>query len=254
MAKRTLLELTQSVLSDISSDVINDIADTDEAEQVADIIRDTYWDIINEKTHKWEHLRELMPLESSGNTSKPVYLQLPNEVYNVFFLKYNKRKATDTRDKYSDVEYCTPDQFLDRTNSRNETEDNIIQVIDFSGIELNIRNDQAPSYYTTFDDKWFVFDSYDVAVETTLQASKTQCYVAKIPTWTHTNEAVPDLPPKAFSLLLSEAKSTAWNSLKQLPNAKEEQRSVRQRQELNINSHQINTGQKRRLYGRRPRK
>lgn len=254
MPKMTLLEITQDISSDTSGDYINSISDTDEAEQIAQIVKNTYWEIIESQHTKWEHLRETVTLNSSGDTAKPTHMKLNDDVYNLWFIRYNKRKSGDSRDKYSEVKYLPPEDFLDLLNNRDDSQSEYTQVTDYGGITLTIRNDRAPTYYTSFDNLYFVFDSYDSALESTLQSSKTQAYVTKIPTWTHTDEFIPDLPPQAFQLLLSEAKSVCWNALKQLPNAKEEQRAARQRRNLNLNSHQINTGERRRVYGRRSAK
>ena len=46
MAKLTLLEMTQDIMSDMDSDEINSINDSVEALQVAQIIKTTYYNII----------------------------------------------------------------------------------------------------------------------------------------------------------------------------------------------------------------
>jgi hypothetical protein len=45
--KRTLLEMVQSILSDMDSEDVNSISDTNEAEQIASVIEDTYYNIIS---------------------------------------------------------------------------------------------------------------------------------------------------------------------------------------------------------------
>lgn len=254
MPKMTLLAITQDILSDMSGDYVNSISDTDEAEQVAQIVKNVYYDLIESKHNKWEHLKATTTLDSAGDLTKPTHMKLNADVYNVDFIRYNKEKSTDTRSKYDSVMYLTPDDFLDKLNARDESQSNYTVVTDYGGIELIVRTDLPPTYYTSFDNTYFVFDSYDSGVESTLQSSKTQAYVTKIPSWTHTDAFIPDLPPQAFGLLLSEAKSVCWNALKQLPNAKEEQRAARQRRNINLNSHQISTNQKPMVYGRRTRK
>ena len=41
--KRTLLEMVQSILSDMDSEDVNAVSDTLEAQQVASVIEDTYY-------------------------------------------------------------------------------------------------------------------------------------------------------------------------------------------------------------------
>src|SRR3546814_4993160 len=74
---------------------------------------------------------------------------------------------------------------------------------------LTIRTDAAPTYFTSFDDKTLIFDSYDSAVDSTLQKSKVQVYAYTIPAWVHADDAIPDLPEMAFSVLVEEAKIRA---------------------------------------------
>lgn len=253
MPRMTLLELTQDIISDMSGDYISSISDTDESEQVAQIVKNTYWELIESKHTRWEHLRDTLTLSPSGDTTKPAVMLLNSNVYKIQELWYNKRTSTDTKDKFQKVHYLIPEDFLEKVNGRDSTESNY-ESMATNGITVVIRNDQAPMYYTSFDDETFVFDAYDSAVETTLQSSKTQVIVHKIPTWTHTDSAIPDLPPQAFSLLLAEAKSVCWNALKQLPNAKEEQRAARLRSNINNHSEQINNRERPTVYGRRRRK
>jgi hypothetical protein len=181
-------------------------------------------------------------------------MRLNTDIYMLHNLLYNKRKDGAERDDYQTVKYCPPDEFLELCNARNETLSNYTQITDFGGAAITIRNDVAPTWYTTFDDDYFVFDSYDSAVDSTLRSSKTQAIVSAVPTWTHEDSFVPDLPQQAFSMLLEESRSVVWNSLKQLPNQKAEQRSQRQRRNMNLNAHRINSGVKQTPIGRRSRK
>ena len=47
MAKMTLLEMVQDIMSDMDSDEVNSINDSQEATQVAQIIKSTYYNIID---------------------------------------------------------------------------------------------------------------------------------------------------------------------------------------------------------------
>ena len=254
MPKQSLLDLTQDILSDGSGDYVNSIDDTEESEQIARIIRTAYWDIIEENHSKFPNLKALVQLDSASSLAKPTHMQLNADVYTVHFLRYNVRKLTDTKEVYKEIEYRVPSEFLDILNSRDSAATNVQIVADDSGAELLIKNDKAPEYYTSFDDTTFVFDSWDEEVENTLQTSKTQMYVSQIPVWVHEDAHIPDLPPQAFSLLLSESKSVYWNAIKQLPNQKEEQKASRQRRTLQQHKHQIKKAVTPKRFGRRAKK
>ena len=227
MSRKALLDYVQEILSDMSSDEVNSIADTVEADQVARVVRATYDEILSSRL--WPHTLGLFQLTGLSDTSTPSHMQIEDNVIQLEWIKYNKATATDTLKKYSEVQYKAPKDFLRDVSSRNDTNDNIDTITDPSGIELFILNDIAPTFYTSFDDEFIVFDSYDGGVEATVQQSKTQAYAYIEPTWSHTDAHVPDLPAKFVPYLMSEAKSTCFNTIKEAPNAKEEQKSRRQR-------------------------
>lgn len=225
--KMTLLEMVQDIMNDMDFDYVNSIADTPDALQVATIIRTTYYDLFS--LREWPHAKELATLNSSGDSDKPNYLQLPEKLYTLHWLKYNKKENISDKDSWSDVEFIDPKSFLDKVMSRDSSSSRVTEITDFSGTKLLIVNDRAPRWATTFDDEWLVFDAWDSGIEGTLQASKCQSMVTLEPTFTLSDTFIPDMPSKAFSYLLAEAKSVCFATLKQLPNAKEEQRSRRQR-------------------------
>jgi len=253
MPKMTVLEMVQDILSDMDSDEVNSISDTVESMQVAQVIKTTFYEIID-GVDVWPHLETLVQLEGLGLTAKPTHMQLPETLSFIEWIKYNKRTATDTKDKYTTVAYKSPSDFMDYLNLRDSSASTTTVVTDFSSVSLNIRNDYAPTYWTSFDDDYIVFDSHDSAVDTTLIASKTQAHGPRDVSLTLTDGAVPDLPSNAFSYLLAEAKSTCFNTLKQSANAKEEQKSKRQRYRLSNTKHRIDRSIEFAGYGRRGRK
>lgn len=249
MPKLTLLDMVQDILSDMDSDEVNSIDDTSEATQVAQIIKTTYYEIISDGD--WPHLGQLLQLTASGDSDLPTHMTLPDDVRYMKWIKYNKRKSTDTKDKYAKVEYKKPEEFIEMLNLRDSSASNITTVTDSSGISLLILNDTAPSYYTSFDNDTIVFDSYDSAVDTTLQSSKAQSYGYREPTFSITDSFIPDLPSKAFPYLLSESKSVCFNVLKQSANPKEEQRASRQKRRLSQERRRMGGGITYPNYGRR---
>lgn len=249
MATMTLLEIVQDILDDMESDNVNSISDTVESLRVAGIVKTTFYELIARRD--WPHLNQLFAMDSVSDTAKPNYLKLPSGTQELEFLKYNCRKSTDTRDKYQKIEYMYPDNFLHRQNQLNDSLSNVSQVTDTSGVVFSIYNDRAPTYWTSFDDEYIVFDAYDSAVDTTVQGSKTQCRGIIEPSWSAVDTFVPDLPPDSFSLLLEEAKSAAFYSIKQVPNEKAEQRSKRQQRRLARKSFRAKGGIRWPDYGRK---
>lgn len=247
--KRTLLEIVQNILNDLDSDEVNSIFDTVESQQVANIVKTCYNELLSNRN--WPHLRKLVQLDSLSDITKPNYLQLPSGMKEMIFFRYDMRRADQDHSVITDVHYKQPEDFLRFTFSRNSGNLNIDEVVDFSGSKLMIVNDKAPSYWTSFDDRYIVTDSYDSATETTLQTSKTQCMAYIEPVWVHTDLAVPNLPEEAFALLEEESKSTAFVVLKQMANQKAEQKASRQNRWLSRKAWRAHGGIQYPNYGRR---
>ena len=249
MAKKTVLEIVQEILSDMSSDEVLDIDDTIEAQQVATILESTFFDILG--TRNWPHMRKLVQLEASGSTDYPNYLVLPERLKELVTIRYDKRKLGDTASRYEDLKYVYPDEFLRMTSQRKSDADNVVVVVDASGVELNIFNDKAPMYWTSFDDLNIVTDAWDVAVDTTLKKSKTQCVAYIIPEWDRANDAIPDLPLEAYVAFIEEAKSTCFYQLKQMANQKSEQKASRHNRWLSRKAWRAKGGVRYDNYGRK---
>ena len=203
MAKLTLLDMVQDIMNDMDSDEVNDITDTVESAQVAQIVKTTYFKIVTARDD-WPFLRTLTTLTGLGDTSNPTKMQIPDGMNKVYWVRYNKKP----------VSYMEPADFKDMIDGREEQED----VIDENGYGVSA----DPLYWTSYDDTYIHFDSYDVDEDTTLQTSKSAVYGILVPSWTHSNAFVPTLPEKMFPTLLASAKGTAFLVLKQQGNAKEE--------------------------------
>lgn len=248
----TLLELTQDILSDMDSDEVNSINDTVESLQVAQIIKDTFFNIVSGK--HYPHKNTLLQLEASGSTAKPTHMKLPENVTSLYSMRYNKKKLADTRDKFSTVDYKTPEEFLSIVDGYISSATETTTVVDVSGITVYVKNNVAPSFYTSFDDEWLVFDSYDITVDDTLKTSKTQCFGMVMPTFSLSDSFIPDLPIQMFSYLLNESKSTSFLTLKQMANQKAEQHSISQRRRMSQDAWRLQKGVTRPNYGRTSKK
>jgi len=249
MAKMSLLDIVQDIMSDMNSDEINSINDSVEALQVAQIVKSSYYNIVDGKDFPW--FKELFQMSSSGTLNRPTHLTLPENVIDLDWIKYNCKKQSETRNRYKTILYKTPEEFFNIVNERVSTDSNIQIVSDPTGIQLNIITNQAPSYFTSFDDDTLVFDSFDSDVENTLQSSKTQCYGKRSVVFVIEDNFVPDMPVQMFSYLLNEAKSTCFAVLKQMPNAKAEQQAMSQKRRMSQEAWRIKNGITYPNYGRK---
>ena len=252
MAKMTLLEIVQDILNDMSSDFVNSIDDTEESMQVAQIVKATYVAMMSNRN--WPHLKGTVAITSYADSDLPTHMKVVEDIKELVFINYNRALSGETRKRYEEVRWEESDAFLYRLNSENNDADEVDVITDPSGIELLIRTDRGPQYFTSFDDETLVFNSYDSEVEATLQSSKVQAQAYVMPSWTHTDAAVPDLPAEAFTALLEEAKSRASLKLNQEADQKAEQESTRQQRWLSRKAWQTKGGIRFPDYGRNPRK
>jgi hypothetical protein len=230
----------------MDADTVNSYSDTVESEQVAYIIRDVYYDVINDIEIP-EH-RKLITLTALADSDTPTHMQMPAGVRRIDEVRYNTVKSGDTAKDYNRVTWIEPQEFLSRTLSRN-SDDSTVTAVTVDGGEVLIRSDKAPEYYTSFDDDYLIFDSYDSDVDSTLQSSKFIVWAIEEPTFTMSDAFTPDLDVNLFPLLLNEAKSVAHVELNQRANPKAEQVSLRQKIRWQSDRHNVSSSDSN-TYGR----
>lgn len=225
--KYTLLELVQTILSSTDGEEVNGINDTVESQQIVEIIKTVYNDIVTRGD--LARAKALFTLTASGDNTKPVLMTKPNSIANIDYIKYNCVLDGDTDPVWNDIKYLPINDFLDYIHRYNPSESNVDTMthsIEGFTITLHYKNDAAPQYYTIVEDNTVLFDSYDSDVDTTLQSSKTLCYGGKNVVFTRSNTWTPELEADQFALLLHEAKALAWMEQKQSEHPKAE-RSAR---------------------------
>lgn len=231
--KYTLLELVQTVLSSTDGEEVNSIDDTVESSQIVEIIKTVYNDIVTRGDVA--STKVLFTLTSSGDGSKPVLMTKPSGIANIDYIKYDCQDVDDTDPIWEDIRYLPINDFIDRVHHFSPSESNVGSMtvsVDAYNITFNYITDQAPSYYTVIEDDTLIFDSYDSAVDSTLQSSKTIGYGTKSVIFTRQDAWVPELQPDQFALLLHEAKALAWMEQKQVEHSKAERSARRNWQHL----------------------
>lgn len=227
--KYTLLQLVQAIGSSIDSDEINSVGDSVESQQLVNIVRTVYFDILS-RTNLPEHY-SLVNLQASGNSTYPTIMTVPSDVEEVIWLKYNNATTSDTDVQMRRVDFLPLEEFLQKMHNLDESADNISSftytTTGTNSTKFLYWTNKHPEYYTTFDDHTLIFDSYDNTVDTTLQSSKTLAYAKLVIPFNETDSFTPNLDEAQFPLLLNEAKALAWAELRQTENAKIE-RSARQ--------------------------
>jgi hypothetical protein len=246
--KMSVLDMVQDILNDLDLDEVNSIDDTVESAQVAQILRTTYFALMSNRN--WAHQKQTITLNASNTHTRPTHMKVPENIKELMFVNYDCANAKDNRKIFKQLKWQEPDAFLRRQNNLNSADHTTIIVKDVTGVELLIQNNKAPEYFTTFDDSYIVCDSFDSSVENTLQETKVQAMAYMMPTWTQSDDFIPDLPEEAFIALLEEAKAKASYKLKQQLDQKAEQEAARQQVWLSRKNWQISGGIQYPNYGR----
>ena len=220
--KRTLLEMVQSILNDMDSEAVNSINDSVEAQQIASVIEDVYYNIVAARNIP-EH-QQLLKMTSLSSSVRPTHFQYPTNTREIVSLAYN----IDTQGKvnYQEIHFVEPMDFLSRMPYNLSTGVLVVPDVN-SNISLTIFTDRMPTYYTSFDDLHIVMNAYDASIDTTLQESKTRAYGTVYPTFTIADGFVPDLDDTMLPYLLAEAKSTCFSLFKSGSDPKIEQAARR---------------------------
>jgi hypothetical protein len=238
----TLLELTQSVLASIDGDEANSITDTVEAHDIALMIRDIYFDIVSRANLPENFF--FFGLDASTDEDKPTLMTLPETASNLLWMRYDIRLVGETKPDFIDMQYVDFKEFIDGQHMLNADEDNVSSfVLTENGESMThyYRTDAHPARYTSYNDHTFLFDSFDNTIENTLQKSKSLCYGERIIPFTLEDSFVPSLDSRQFSVLLNEAKATAWTEKKQSANQKAEQNARRAWRNIERSKHNVGT-------------
>lgn len=255
--KQTLLEMTQAILSEMSSDEVNSIGDSPESLQVANIIKTKYYDIIS-RGQLPEH-SQLLTLDASLDATRPVIMYVPQGVSKVEWIKYydsnvlddsslpnsqhdlnvdlqnNSGSTPQAPPGYKYVTMLPIRQFIDMVNTFNP-EESTVESFNFQDTSNNYpgsfnfyyKTMQQPSYCCIISNYYVIFDSYDSTQDTTLQTSKSMLYGQVVPIFLLEDSFIPDLDAQQFPLLTNEAKALAFYVLKQQPHALAMQETKRQ--------------------------
>ncbi len=210
--KETLIEIVQDILSDSDSDAVNSITATVESDQCARVVRTIFNQIIDGSDITYpKRIKEL----DATSIATPNIMTRPDGMYDIEWMKYNVKNATTDPNRYRTVRYMDPSDFVYLTASRASDDTTVDNITLSSGYELLVRNDIAPTYWTFLqgeDD--IIFDSYDSALETNLQASKSLVYGRTKPTLALTDLAVPELPDHLFNALKSQSRALFFDLYK----------------------------------------
>lgn len=228
MKPKTLLEMVQDILESLSSSPVNSISESSEAIQVATFIKNTYENLFTNK--KIPDFEGLVKLEVYSDNRYPTFLRYPDSIKELKLIWYDIRPdgfPDPDHVHYKEILYLCPEDFLRRLNYSYDDTTAIVEPE--TQTTLYVRNNADPSYWTTFDNKTIIFDSYDKAKDDTIQESKLRALGAYYPEFRMEDAFIPRLNALYFPLLLAESKSLSFSLLKGYIDPKVEQMARRQR-------------------------
>jgi len=253
-AKLSLLKVVQKTLEALGSDEVNSIGDTPEAEQIAQIAEDSYYDILNQ--HEWPWLMQVTTLESVADADLPTYLRIPDEVVRIDQFKYYKTDETDVDvgDLALSNEVCwlKPTTFLNYVQQRNTQSDNVDVMLTDEGVRIPILTDTRPTYWTSFDDKYVVCDAFNSDIESTLEGNRSQVLVKRIVDFEMEDSFTPDAPIHFFQAWLHDVIATAFQYLRQEAAPQAERKSRRGLAVLRREASRTSQDDGKVRFGRRP--
>lgn len=254
MAK-TLLEVVQDVLVSIDGEEVNSISDTIEASSVAEIVKACYDAII--ATTELRETKKPFTLTALGPT-KPIMLERPANIISIQWIKYDTREDGDPYPSWTDMKYLDLESFLNLTlGLPGETDTSIESFtynIDGSNISFYYKNDKHPEFYTTIDDTFILFDSYNSEIETNLQESKTMCFGQVDTLFEKIDGFIIPFDKKSLVQLVEESKARSSIELRQTQNPAAEKVARRLHVRSQFDNRQIGrkeTYEDRKGYGRK---
>jgi hypothetical protein len=224
----TVIEMVKDIMSDMDSDEVDSITDTDESAQVEKILKQVYFQLCaNQLIPEHSELSRLSTVALGTYAGALNYLQIPETFQKVMWIKYNIIKDGDDDDTYADLSYLPPKSFMDLvlTNRSSDTDCSVV-TDPTSGATYYVRTDTAPTHWTSFDDTFIALDSLDMVVDTAqVLGTKSLVEATLVPVWTSEDDFTPAIDDNLFPFLVAEAKSTAFMNLKNTANAKIEKQS-----------------------------
>jgi hypothetical protein len=231
--RKTLLEIVQSTLGSMDSDVVSSIGETVESEQIAITAQEQFYELATyQRIPQFEHLTQLLGL---SDTTKPTVMKIPVNATDIKDVRY-KHTDSNGRTSFREVRFLDKETFLHQQLDLKVGDPKVGESVIEGSIRIPYRNDTGPTTWTTFDDENLVFDAVDTVTQgdDTLFSSNSLVLAYIIPEFELTDGFVPDLPIKLFPQYMNMIKEVNSYEQRQIPN---EVRSRRAEREGHRNRH-----------------
>lgn len=210
----TLLDVVNEILSDMGRDEVNELDATPEAARVLVILKDTYRHLCTRNL--WEHKMVHKPLDGASDTTKPTKLLIPEDVIHIKSLDYHVYDPSSSENYYITLTHLYPEDFLRIVQGRNASDSSVSSFDNDNNVELRVFNDRAPTYWTSFDDKYVYLDAWNSVLDSTVVTTRTQAHVTVYPNFPAQDTSTFDLPARFMPMFISWAKATCFEKIKQI--------------------------------------
>jgi hypothetical protein len=173
----------------VDADNVTTVGETPESEQVADMVKTVYEDIMTD--FPWYHKRSHINLEVTATAH---IMRIPTEVDQLLssIIYYDDKE----------VYWIEPEAMQYKLKNR----DTSLSSVDSNGAI----NDTDPTYWSSFDDDTIVFDSYD----SSLVSASTSVWATTEPASPTADGDIPDMPHGLHIALLFGVMAEAIDTLK----------------------------------------
>lgn len=226
MPTKTLLQVVQKVAEGISSDEVSTLTNASvEVDDIVSIVLSTLEDLC--LRNDWEFLKD-RPMQLTAGTNA-IELAIPSTVNTIQTVKY-RQVIGGVQTGFPTIKYMHPDDFLHRLQGRNPTEPNTVTITLSGGVELYPATNAHPRFWTSFDEKNIVFDSYDSAENASgVEAGDSAILATVYVDFTGSDQEtwVAPIPESLFPLWIQEATADAMLKMRQTEDPREERKARR---------------------------
>jgi hypothetical protein len=248
MAKRTILKLIQDLGEGINTDEIDELGETEEVVRIENILIQTVKEVLDRKT--WEFMKDkVRQLDDRVDATQLNTLLIPVDVTLINCLRYK-----DDNGKFYDVTYLQACDFIAKLQSRTAGEADITTVVNSDGVDLHIKNNIVPQYWTSFDEETISFDAFNAATGNGNLIADSVIIADVMPVTDFTDPtAVLNVPERMETLIFNEALVTCNYRIRQTRDPRADRVARRQGISLRENEHKTKKDKQVRTYGRHTR-
>ena len=246
--QRTLLQVCQTYLDATSGFYVDSIFDTDESQQVANVAERIYYKMVQEYPNLLFTMKE-RTLDAVSDPTRPNYMLIPKDVQKIQESKLWYNVDEDGSLNWKQLTYLSPLDFIAATANKKTT--NTIEVEGYDENTMLVNTNKHPSYFTSFDNKYVVFDSYQKDVDDTLQASKTRLVVSEEPVFLIEDDFVIPIPNHLSETYMDMVLNECLALIYQQPNGMIAQRARVAKIKLQQDNRTLGQSRSKRKYGRK---